>query len=124
MHPPLKADPRQPIVDRMVGLPFVALQESPLCRMQVAGQYPDGSKFRIGAVEDIWNAALCVDAMDQPGGFRRIAPPADLVVLAEAERRYGCTLEKALPIWLNMPKTEYDRWDDRPRVAWHGKVLA
>lgn len=93
-------------------------------RNLVAGEFPDGSKFRLAEVEDIWNGALCIDAIDGSGAFRKTSPPAELVVLAEAERRYGCTIEQALPIWLAMPRTAYDRWDDRPRVAWHGRVLA
>ena len=117
-------DPRQRFVDSMNGLPFAALEERVLSRSQVVGHLPDGSVLRISNVEDIWNAALCIDAIDGSGAYKRLAVPFSLFVLAEAERRYGCTLEQALPIWLAMPKTDYDRWEDRPRVAWHGKVLA
>lgn len=119
-----QVDPRQRHVDSLVGLPFAALHWNAHTREQVAGQFPDGSKFRFGNVEDVWNAALCIDSIDGPGAFRKMAPPAELVVLAEAERRYGCTIEQALPKWLTMPKTDYDRWEDRPRVTWHGRVLA
>ena len=126
MTPSLSAtDPRQKIVDSLVGLPFAALGFARTgFRDVVVGEVPDGSKFRIGDVEDVWNMALLIDSFDGPGAFRKGCAPGALVVLAEAERRYGCTIEQGLPRWLAMPRTTYDRWEDRPRVAWHGKVLA
>lgn len=121
---PSAIDPRQKHVDSLVGLPFAALHENSRTRERVCGEFPDGSKFRVGEMEDVWNAALCIDAIDGAGAFRKMAPRAELTVLAAAERRYGCTIEQALPKWLAMPRTAYDRWDDRPRVAWHGRALA
>ena len=102
----------------------MAIYENPDSRKRVAGDLTDGTKFRYAEVEEVFNAALCMDAIDGPGAFRASQPPGMIIVLARAEALYGLTVEQALPKWLNMPRTAYNAWSERPRVAWHGRVLA
>ena len=125
LNPPRPTeDPRDMHVYGLIGLPFVALVERKRQAQTFAGELPGGTKFTIEHCEQAFNGALVLDAIDGAGACRRIFPSDGLVILAEAERRYGCTIEQALPKWLTMPKTDYDRWEDRPRVTWHGRVLA
>ena len=120
---PAARDPRDEKVRQLNGLPFVALHAKKGCQT-FAGELSTGEKFTIEHCEQAFNGALCLDAIDGPGAHEHIYPPPSLEILAEAERRYGNTVEQALLRWVAMPKTEYERWEERPRVLWHGKVLA
>lgn len=103
---PSAIDPRQKHVDALVGLTFASICHNVRMRNLVAGEFPDGSKFRLSDVEDVWNGALCIDAIDGAGAFRKMAPPAELVVLAEAT---GGTIDRG---WPGMG----ERWHEIPHL--------
>ena len=111
------------MAEKITGLPFVCISLHPAWGHKVVGELLNGSKVRAEYCEELFNAALTVDAIDGPGAWRRdFGPdkPEQLEVMAIAERLYGCSLADALPRWLNMPRSEYFKWENRPRVLWAG----
>jgi hypothetical protein len=114
---------QQRILESLVGLPFVVCTRHPAWKNKVVGEMSNGTKVRAEFVQELFNAALVVDAIDGPGAYRRnMASPEQLEVLAMAERLYGCNLSVALTRWLAMERLEYFDWANRPEVAWSGAV--
>ena len=107
--------------ERLVGLPFVCISNAPGHR--VVGELENGSTVRADYCEEVFNAGLCIDAIDGSGAYSRMADSVQLQVLALAEREYGDTLLSALPKWLSMEKTNYERWENRPRKVWPRVVM-
>lgn len=111
-------------VERLVGLPFVCLVDSPAQAQCFCCQLSSGQKVRIVELEEIFNAGLVIDAMEGPGAAARQAltgtgaAKVHYELLNQAERKFGTTIDAALPVWLAMERTSYGNWDERPRVRW------
>lgn len=118
MNPPTPTPAQQKILSKLVGLPFVVLNLDPSYDHKVVGEMLDGTKVRAEYVHEVWNGALCWDAIEGAGCWRRSADSAQLQVLAIAERLFGVRLEAALPVWLQMPRSQYFDWMARPRAVW------
>ena len=112
------------LANRLVGLPFVCLVDSPQAAQCFCCQLTNGQKVRIVELEEIFNAGLVIDAMEGPGTAARQtlsgggASELHHELLRQAERKFGITIADALPLYLEMDRTEYARWDERPRVKW------
>ena len=111
---------QQRIISKLVGLPFMVLNANSSYDHKVVGQLLGGEKIRAEYVHEVWNGALCWDAIEGSGAWRRAASAPQLQVLAIGERLFGCTIENALPVWLSMPRMVYADWMNRPRVVWPG----
>lgn len=107
---------QQKRLEKLVGLPFVILKGMP--DHVILGELLDGTKVRVDYVHELWNGALCWDAIEGTGAWRRSASGVQLQVMAIAERMFGVTLENALPVWLKMPRSEDWNWMNRTRVSW------
>jgi hypothetical protein len=118
--PTLDAPPHlQAKIKRLHGLPYICIEEPLDSVNKVVGQLLDGSKIRAAEIEDVWNRALIVDALEQPGAWQgSMATPHELEVLIHAERLFGVDIVDALPIYLAMPRSSYAAWEQRPRVKW------
>ena len=112
---------------RLVGLPYVCLVEDVRSASRFVCQLSNGEKVRAAQIEAIFNAGLVVEALEGEGAATRSTALAGAVgrtdrlhgeLLAHAQRRFGVTFRDALPIYLAMDRTEYGRWEDRPRVKW------
>lgn len=105
--------------DRLVGLPYVTISNPQAPGHRVVAELLDGSKLRAEVAEELWNRALVIDALEQPGAFQdHFATPAEIEILIHAEKLFGVDIMDALPIWLSMPRTTYGAWDHRPHVKW------
>jgi hypothetical protein len=115
---------QQAAISRLVGLPFVCLVEDPRAGSRFVCQLRSGQKVRAVELEEIFNAGLMVDAMEGKGAASRQTLGTEEEtqlhheLLAQAERAFGVAIEDACTIWLTMERTEYARWDERPRVKW------
>lgn len=117
-----KPDPiQQAICDRLVGLPFVTVHAPNSPGHNVVAELANGMKVRRAEIEQIFNAALVILAIEGGQHFAPAQTAAEKLheeLLATAERLYGTTLADALPIYMGMKRTTYGTWDDRPRVQW------
>jgi len=113
---PAPTPEQQKRLEKLVGLPFVVLANLP--DHLIVGELLDGTKVRVEYVHELFNGALCWDAVDGSGSWRRAASGVQLQVMALAERLFGVALENALPIWLKMPKAQDWDWMNRTRVFW------
>ncbi len=105
-------------IQRLHGLPYICLHEDST-GVQVIGALLDGTKLREMDVERVWNEALVVDCMEEPGAWLdHFATPRDTEIMIHAERLFGCEIIRALPMYLAMEKSSYDRYEHRPRKLW------
>jgi hypothetical protein len=104
-------------MDSMVGRPFVLLPGAP-SEFKVAGVSRGGVKIRNGAIEQVWNDALLMDAISGDGSYLRRCRDLEIQVLELAEKAYGMTLASGVQHWLKLPKLKPG---DR-KVVWPGKV--
>lgn len=119
MNPPTLTPEQLRRADRLNGLPYVTIADPFLDRHRVIGKTLAGQSIRAEQCEEIWNQALLVDALEEPGAWQdHFATPEQIEILIHAERLFGCDIMDALPIYLNMPKASYGTWDQRPRVKW------
>lgn len=89
-------------MDDLVGRPFVTLPGSD-AEHRVLGEY-GGVKIRSGAVMQVFNDMLLIDAIRGAGKFRSTVQGLTAEALRVAEREYGSTCEEALPKWMGMGK--------------------
>jgi hypothetical protein len=105
-------------IELLNGLPYICLHENSIGD-KVLGQLLDGTKYREMDVERVWNAALVVDTIEAPGAWLdHFATPRDTEIMIHAERLFGCQIIHALPIYLAMDKSNYSRFEARPRKCW------
>jgi len=111
--------------DELYGLPYVCLAEDPKSVSRYVGQLRNGHKVTADQIEQIFNAGLMLEHIEGRGAAtRQVGDPGmganklHAELLALSERLFGSSIEDALPIYLRMSRTEYARWDDRPRVKW------
>ena len=113
---------QQSAIDRFVGLPYVCIDSPGAPPHRVVGQLSNGTKVRAHQVEDLWNAALLIEAIEGSGAAKRAGDDAagrlHAELIALAERLFGATVTEALPVYMAMRKYSYGRWEERPRVAW------
>jgi hypothetical protein len=120
MTPPPNAK-QKAACDRLAGLPFVFIEKE---GHKVIGELSNGEKVRAVELEEVFNAGLCIDAMEGPGAAARqtlVSAEATKLhheLIAKAEAFFGISIRDACPIWLAMEKTFYARWDERPKVRW------
>ena len=114
----------QAICDRLVGLPFVCINEDVRSAQRYYCRLRSGEQARIVELEEIFNAGLVVEAMEGPGAASRQTMASEQLtrlhheLVAQAEKMFGITIQDALPIYLAMDRTEYANWNERPRVKW------
>lgn len=105
--------------DLLAGLPFVTIADPLHDRGRIVGQLLNGKRLRADDVEHVWNQALVIDALEEPGAWQdHWGTPEQIEILIHAEKLYGCDIVDALPVYLRMPKTTYGSWEHRPRVKW------
>ncbi len=110
-----------------MGLPCVTLHSPGAIGQQVVAELQNGEEVLRGQIEEIWNAALVVRAIEGDQEFAPAESAAQKLheeLIAVAERLFGVTLSDALPIYLAMERTTYGRWEDRPRVQWPRPVVS
>ena len=119
---------QQAICDRLVGLPYITLYAPNAPKHQIVAEMANGQqKVRLGLIEDVFNAALVILAIEGGQHFAPAQTAAEKFheeLLATAERLYVTTLADALPIYLGMKRTTYGTWADRPRVQWPRPVVS
>lgn len=106
---------------RLYGLPFVTIGPD---KLRFICQLSNGEKVRAVELEEIFNGGLILEALEGEGAAGRTNLTGDdaqrlhAELLAQAEKAFGVTVRDALPIYLQMERTSYGRWDERPRVRW------
>lgn len=125
MATPQPSVQQQQALRRLVGLPYVCLVEDPRSASRFICQLSNGEKVRAAQIEDIFNAGLIIEALEGVGAATRstsaTAGATDKLhgeLLAHAERLFGMTLQDAFSWYLGMERSDYIRWEDRPRVKW------
>ena len=118
---PTPSKRQQDMLHRIAGLPYVTLVSDSL---RFVGELSTGERVRAGQLEEVFNAALIIEAMEGQGSAARgtlgdgIADKVHAELVAMAEKHFGVTIENALAIYLGMERTTYGTWEDRPRVKW------
>lgn len=126
---PNSTQPQQAICDRLVGLPFLCINEDVRAAQRFYCRLRSGERARVVELEEIFNAGLVIEAMEGPGAASRQTMASEQLthlhheLIAQAEKMFGITIREALPIYLAMERTTYGNWDERPRVKWVRPVV-
>ena len=92
------------IAETLIGKPFVSLPGHPP-EWQTITTTKEGIELRVAVIEQVFNDALLMDAIEGPGTFHQTAGPLEQIALTAALQAYNTTLENALTIWLKLPNT-------------------